>query len=118
MKNELDTVQRSHRQVSRVLHKQQLFKARLQTPSWLFAQGRAWELCGFLARSEWNLSFHTYNILYDDNSPVIEFARLGDISSMQRLFSERKATPFDRTHYGMTVLDVGVLKSLETRRNY
>src|SRR6266536_4640568 len=106
LRKELDTVKKSHTQVSQVLHKQQLFKARLQTPRWISAQGRAWELCGFLARSGWNLSFQAYNVLYDIDSPILVFARRGDLSGVQRLFSEGKATPFDRTENGMTVLDV------------
>ena len=94
-----------HRAISKASKCQRGFTARLQPPSWAWFCSRAWEICGHHSRSGWMIALRTYNIVPIE-APIIDFVKQGDTVSVQRLLAERKATPFDRSQDGFTLLDV------------
>lgn len=77
----------------------------ISTAPWSWLTNRAWELCCYQASSGWNVTIRTYNIIPDD-SDAFNFAISGNVSGLQKLFMTGKASPFDVTCYGTTLLDV------------
>ena len=94
----------------RLSQRQRRFIARVRAPTWVYLFSHALEFCGYQSRAGWMFTFRTYNIVPFEAS-ILEYVKDGDIKSVQRLFSERKASPFDRTVAGFTLLDVKILAS-------
>jgi hypothetical protein len=85
--------------------KSKKLKARIQTPKWLFGVSRAIEIYESGATAGWTFNVQVYNVVPYD-SPQITMAETGDVVGIQHLFSTGQASPFDRTIYGRTLLDV------------
>jgi hypothetical protein len=51
------------------------------------------------------LTLRAYNIVPSE-SPILQHVQHGDVEEIQRLFGERKASPFDRDPNDFTLLDV------------
>lgn len=81
--------------------------ARLRTPGWLPIRARALELLCGKARFGWDFSIRPYNIVYR-GSDIYQFGTWDDISTIQELFHEGKASPFDRFADGSTLVDVSI----------
>ncbi|CZR66958.1 uncharacterized protein PAC_16857 [Phialocephala subalpina] len=79
--------------------------ARLQTPKWLWYHARALELCCLKVPSGWDFSIRLYNVIPWD-SEIFDYACVGNVEGIQKLFQEGKASLFDRCNYdGFTLLD-------------
>jgi hypothetical protein len=69
---------------------------------------RALEISGAKAPCGWNFSIRTYNIV-SSGTAVMEYAARGDVSHIQQLLSEGKASLLDRTYNGISILDVRII---------
>ena len=74
-----------------------------RSPAWLI--DKAWSLQILRASSGWTFKPRTYNMV-SNKSLIFDYARQGDVNSLQELFSNRKASPFDCSDYGWTALHV------------
>ena len=74
-----------------------------RTPTWLTS--RVWDIRVREACSGWTLGLSTYNIRPRD-TPVFGYVAKGDLQSLQRVFDNGEASPFDRTPDGETLLHV------------
>jgi len=81
------------------------FAAQFRPPSWFTYASRAWELFGYRTDFGWMFTLRTYNIVPSE-SPILQHVQRGDVEEIQRLFGERKASPFDRDPNDFTLLDV------------
>ncbi|KAH8597774.1 hypothetical protein B0O99DRAFT_702385 [Bisporella sp. PMI_857] len=69
------------------------YRWRFQAPSWITT--KALEIAGLRAPDGWKLALHVYNTV-SLWSKVVDFAGIGDIEGLQKLFSSGEASPFDR----------------------
>jgi hypothetical protein len=97
-----------HDNTKRKERRRHQFEARFRAPHWLIHDGRAWELFAFYSPSSWKFTFRTYNVV-PAGSPVLEYLEQGDIAQIQKLFTDGKASPFDRDPNNFTLLDVRCL---------
>jgi hypothetical protein len=81
------------------------FEFRLQAPSWLKITNHALEVRAQQAPFGWKFTFEMYNIV-EDFAPIMEYSQAGNITAIQEMFTNRKASPNDRTWDGETVLGV------------
>ncbi|KAJ5710542.1 hypothetical protein N7488_004698 [Penicillium malachiteum] len=73
---------------------------RLALPSWM--SSKCFELAGARVLNSWTWKFKIFNIV---ERPIgMSYAFFGDVEGLQRLFSSRKASPFDRTADGRTLM--------------
>ncbi|KAE9367098.1 hypothetical protein N431DRAFT_418216 [Stipitochalara longipes BDJ] len=84
-------------------------KARFKTPKWLFGVSRAIEIYESHANAGWNFHIQVYNVVPSD-SPQFKMVRIGDAVGIQQLFSTGKASPYDRSPSGMTLLDMAAIR--------
>jgi len=96
---------RSYKKVTNSLKRQKHTLARLQLPSWLRLTSHCVEICG--ERSLYGMSIDTkvYRIVASD-SPIMNYAREGNVTAIQEMFSEGTATPYDMIAEGWDVLIV------------
>ncbi|ATZ57632.1 hypothetical protein BCIN_15g01880 [Botrytis cinerea B05.10] len=81
---------------------QKILNAKLRLP---FFSG-VWELCAYQQSiSGWTFTLRTYNLV-DNEAPIMEMARFGDVAGMQQLFQKRQASLLDVDIYGQTILHV------------
>jgi hypothetical protein len=79
---------------------------RIQLPDWTMLGKCAFEISNHPKFTLSSFSLQIYRI-HQDDSPVIEMIRRGDVCGIRQLLSERKVTPFDRyLNYGFTLLKV------------
>jgi hypothetical protein len=97
-------LEQRYRQVNKAAKLQRRFRARIRIPSWLIV-GRDFELSGYRAPSDWNFTFRTYNLI-PPSAPIWNCVASGDIVGVQILFKEGSASPFDKSAWGWTLLDV------------
>lgn len=83
------------------------FQSKLKMPRWFSYTNFTWDFSGFQGPSGWTFSFRHYYTV-GRKSPTWECVEKGDVSGMQVLFQSKKATPFDRTPWGTTLLDVNI----------
>jgi hypothetical protein len=95
----------TYRRIGQASKKKRRFEFRLQAPSWLKITNNAIEVRVQQAPFGWEFTFEMYNIV-DDFAPIMEYAEAGDIAAIQEIFTNRKASPNDRTWHGETVLGV------------
>jgi hypothetical protein len=81
------------------------FNRKLQTPSWFPCTHWAWDFSAYRAPAGWDFTFRQYYVI-DYGSPAWIHVGNGDVAAMQLLFESKKATPFDRTPSGYTLLEV------------
>lgn len=79
------------------------WQAQLQLPSWLSTS--VYEFISAPAIAGWAYSYRVYNIIHDD-SEIIRKIKCGDLIGVRQLFSNRDASPFDRSARGMSLLYV------------
>lgn len=91
--------------VSKTKKRRRHFAARFRPPSWFTYASRAWELFGYRTDFGWMFALRTYNIVPSE-SPILQHVQQGDVEEIQRLFGDRKASPFDRDPNDFTLLDV------------
>ncbi|KAI9735408.1 MAG: hypothetical protein M1818_006414 [Claussenomyces sp. TS43310] len=72
-----------------------------RAPGWLVR--RAWEIQAVRTRNVWNINILSYNVI-SEQSAVFEYTRLNNVEGVKALFSERRASPFDRDVHGQTLL--------------
>ena len=98
-----------------VLKNAQLSKSwafNFELPGWVFGERRAWDICARRSYSGWKVNLRVYS-LRNRFDPVFRAARHGDVKTLQRLFDDGKASPFDRDLMGQTLAHVSKLvKSL------
>ncbi|TVY26033.1 hypothetical protein LHYA1_G005479 [Lachnellula hyalina] len=100
-----DSLERTATGVQKAQKRQQTILARLRGPRWIPLMSRVLEISGSKAPSGWDFSIRTYNVVPLD-SPVMQFARRGELSKLQGLITEGKASLLDRSEYGETLLNV------------
>jgi hypothetical protein len=81
------------------------FRSKLQMPLWFSRTSRTWDFAVHEIPSGWKHVFRQYYTI-DTDSPVLECIYLGDVEGLRELFASKRATPFDRTCCGFTLLDV------------
>lgn len=106
----------SYKQVIRTVDRQRKFTARFQTPRWLPAVCRSWELCGYTNRAGWTASFQTYPILPKE-SDTWTMVLNGDIHGLQKVLQQGNVSLYSRDRYGYTFLDVSNMMS-DAFKNY
>jgi hypothetical protein len=84
------------------------FKKKLQVPSWFPCTRWAWDFSAYRAPAGWDFTFRQYYTL-DLDSPAWRHVNTGDVIALQALFESKKATPFDRTANGYSLLEVSLL---------
>ena len=72
-------------------------------PAWLV--NRAWAFHAVKARNGWDCCFRQYNII-PRNSPVIEYARSGDVTGLRELLDKKLGSLWDCDDGGWTPLSV------------
>ncbi len=72
-------------------------------PNWLTR--RAWSIASALSTGGFDVKLRAYSVVPED-SPVIEYAKCGDIEGLLDLFDRKLASPFDVTEDGFSLLDV------------
>ncbi|THV53952.1 hypothetical protein BGAL_0038g00300 [Botrytis galanthina] len=82
------------------------FQKKFSTPQLFSSSSYTWDFSGYQAPSGWTFNFRQYYTL-DHYSPTWRCVYTGDVSGLQVLLQSKKATPFDRTPGGMTLLDMG-----------
>ncbi|TVY91039.1 hypothetical protein LAWI1_G003473 [Lachnellula willkommii] len=80
--------------VQKAQKRQQTFLVRLRGPRWLPLISRVLEISGRKAPSGWNFSIRTYNTVAW-NSPVMHAVRRGELSKLQGLITDGKASLLD-----------------------
>lgn len=94
--------------------RQRPFIALLSAPRWLSLTSRALEISGAKAPFGWDFSIRTYNIVSWD-APVMEYARQGEVSKVQKLLADGNASLSDRNEYGQDILDVCLISEQHHR---
>ncbi|KAL7793242.1 hypothetical protein V8C37DRAFT_378907 [Trichoderma ceciliae] len=77
------------------------WQAQLCVPSWLSAS--MYELISAPAIAGWTYSYRVYNII-PNNSEIIMKVADGDLLGVRQMFSSRKASPFDKSQEGESLL--------------
>ncbi len=75
-------------------------------PLWLSC--KAWQLCYYRAHMGWKCNLATYNII-PENSRQFRLAREGRFSELQQMIAAGRASIFDQTEDGNTMLSVSAL---------
>lgn len=78
-------------------------RLRFQISKWLYGVTRAIEI--YDSPVGWDFYIRIYNVI-PQNAPIFSMTENGDIAGIQQLFSLEKASPFDRSFDGQTLLDV------------
>jgi hypothetical protein len=91
--------------IPRTKKRERTFAARFRLPTWFIYTSRVWELFGYRTDFGWMLTLRAYNIVPSE-SPILQHVQYGVVEEIQRLFRERKASPFDRDSNDFTLLDV------------
>ncbi|KAM0170953.1 hypothetical protein ACHAPC_004582 [Botrytis cinerea] len=81
------------------------FHRKFRIPQWFSSPNYTWDFSGYQAPSGWTFNFRQYYTV-DRQSSTWECVRKGDLSGLQVLLQNKKATPFDRLFSGETLLDV------------
>ncbi|TEY40779.1 hypothetical protein BOTCAL_0421g00050 [Botryotinia calthae] len=90
---------------SRLDKKAKCFQGKFGIPQWFSSSSYTWDFSGYQAPSGWTFNFRQYyTVNYD--SPTLKCVTKRDLSGLQVLLQNKKATPFDRSLYGVTLLDV------------
>jgi hypothetical protein len=95
----------TYRRIGQAAKSKRRFEFRLQAPSWLKITNHALEVRAQRTPFGWKFTFEMYNIV-EDFAPIMEYSQAGDITAIQEMFTNRKASPNDRTWDGETVLGV------------
>ncbi|KAK5992867.1 hypothetical protein PT974_06289 [Cladobotryum mycophilum] len=77
------------------------WQAKIQLPSWL--SERVYEVMSAPAIAGWTYSYRVYNIISGD-AEIISRIETGDTTGVLELFSAKKASPFDKTPDGDSLL--------------
>ncbi|TGO53322.1 hypothetical protein BOTNAR_0298g00060 [Botryotinia narcissicola] len=85
------------------------FQKKFSTPQLFSSSSYTWDFSGYQAPSGWTFKFRQYYTLKSD-SPVWRCLSDGDISGLQVLFQSKRATPFDRTNFGIALLDFASMR--------
>jgi hypothetical protein len=102
---EKSAIERNQQRVTYAIKRQKRLMARLRMPAWLSLSSNAWEICCYKANCGWMFTAQAYRVVQQD-SPIFQFARYGNVRSIQELFEKKFASPYDRMSNGITVLDV------------
>ncbi|KAK6610029.1 ankyrin repeat-containing protein [Botrytis cinerea] len=81
------------------------FHRKFRIPQWFSSPNYTWDFSGYQAPSGWTFNFRQYYTV-DRQSSTWECVRKGDLSGLQVLLQNKKATPFDRLFSGETLLDL------------
>jgi len=100
-----DSLERAATSVQKAQKRQRTVLARLRGPRWIPLISRVLEISGSKAPSGWDFSIRTYNVV-PVNSPVMVFARHGELSKLQGLITEGKASILDRDEFDRDLLSV------------
>ena len=84
-------------------HKVEEFLAEYWTPSWLM--NRIWSIRATKAASGWKIWLQS-QIVKPRYSLELNYARGNNVSGLQKLFNQGKASPFDCDEYGNPILSV------------
>jgi hypothetical protein len=95
----------SYHGIVKVSNQQRRFTAKLCPSRWYASTSRTWEFCGYQASPGWTFTFRQYFTL-ERNAPIYLCVENGDIDGARLLFETKQATPNDRLHSGLTLLDV------------
>lgn len=79
------------------------YRVRFQPPKW-FSQ-KAWDLTFNALTSGWQMNLATFNVIPED-SLVFEYAQVGNLAGLRKLFADGLASPLDYNPNGWTILDV------------
>jgi hypothetical protein len=93
-----------HNQESRG-HKINRGRFRFRTPLVFF--DKLWTFDIFQSFSTWNFTIQVNNVL-PSNSEIFRLCRQGKVEEIQKLFTNRLASPFDCNCYGEGLLHVGL----------
>ncbi|QYS96584.1 hypothetical protein H0G86_003823 [Trichoderma simmonsii] len=77
------------------------WQAQLQVPKWLSTS--VYEFMSEPAIAGWTYTYRVYNIIPDE-SEIITKIRSGDVVGVRQIFTSRKASPFDKTIDGKSLL--------------
>ncbi len=91
----------SIQQLDRDAHSQVV--ARYRAPSW--SSSRAWQLRCYKADLGWTCQLAAYNVI-SSKSKQIQYAEQGSLSKLQHMIVRKKASLFDQTEDGCTLLSV------------
>ncbi|MCJ1392948.1 hypothetical protein MMC18_005820 [Xylographa bjoerkii] len=69
---------------------------------------RVWYLRALRAHCGWDFKIRQYNIV-PDSSLVINYAEIGNVAGLQRLFDNRLASPWDCDQFGNTLIHLAAL---------
>jgi hypothetical protein len=84
------------------------FQSKIRMPLWFSRTSRTWDFAVHEIPAGWKHVFRQYYTV-DYYSPVVCCINDGDVEGVRELFASKRATPFDRTMYGSTLLDVSRL---------
>lgn len=87
------------------------FLVRLEPPAWAWFLNRALEICACQSHAGSLFAFRAYNLIPPE-AKILECVREGNVNGVQKLLSDRKTSPFDRTPAGFTLLDVSDLSNI------
>lgn len=79
------------------------WQAQLQMPKWLSTS--VYELISEPAIAGWTYTYRVYNVI-PDNSEIIARIKKGDVVGVRQMFSSKKASPFDKSQGGESLLYV------------
>ncbi|KAL6877061.1 hypothetical protein J3F83DRAFT_759385 [Trichoderma novae-zelandiae] len=77
------------------------WQAQLQMPKWLSTS--MYELISAPAIAGWTYTYRVYNVV-PDNSEIIQKINDGDLVGVRQMFSSKKASPFDKSQGGESLL--------------
>ncbi|TFB02840.1 hypothetical protein CCMA1212_005056 [Trichoderma ghanense] len=77
------------------------WQARLQMPKWLSTS--VYEIISSPAIAGWTYTYRVYNVI-SDNSEIIQKINDGDVVGVRQMFSSKKASPFDMSQGGESLL--------------
>ncbi|KAK8040187.1 hypothetical protein PG993_008598 [Apiospora rasikravindrae] len=82
--------------------------ASFQIPWWVWGARRAFEFVAEKSYTGWNFNLRVYPVR-PQYAPVFVAAMRGDVKTMERLFDNGEASPFDRDEWGHTLAHVSTL---------
>ncbi|KAM3067763.1 hypothetical protein ACMFMG_011498 [Clarireedia jacksonii] len=85
------------------------FRSRIRMPLWFSHTSRTWDLAVHEIPSGWKHVFRQYYTI-GWHSPIFTCVSEGDVEGARELFASKRATPFDRTPSGITLLNMAAFK--------
>lgn len=104
-KNDYQELARSYKRVTSSITRQKRILARLKLPSWLRLTSLCLEIRGERSFYGMSLDVKAYRSV-DYDSPIMQYARQGNLQAIQDMFSKGTATPHDMWSEHDTVLTV------------